>query len=52
MDSSHGTGKSAFVGPMARAAVAVGADGLMVEIHADPFEFHEQLLEPPHVRHP
>lgn len=36
VDPSHGTGKSSLVAVMARAAVAAGADGLMVEIHPDP----------------
>jgi 3-deoxy-7-phosphoheptulonate synthase len=35
-DPSHGTGLRAKVIPMARAAVAAGADGLMVEVHQDP----------------
>ena len=35
-DPSHGTGLRAKVIPMARAAVAAGADGLIVEVHADP----------------
>lgn len=35
-DPSHGTGKREFVLPMARAAVAAGADGLLVEVHHDP----------------
>lgn len=35
-DPSHGTGIRAKVTPMARAAVAAGADGLMVEVHQDP----------------
>ncbi len=35
-DPSHGTGLRAKVTPMARAAVAAGADGLMVEVHPDP----------------
>ncbi|MGD2120195.1 MAG: 3-deoxy-7-phosphoheptulonate synthase [Gemmatimonadota bacterium] len=35
-DPSHGTGVRAKVTPMARAAVAAGADGLMVEVHQDP----------------
>jgi 3-deoxy-7-phosphoheptulonate synthase len=35
-DPSHGTGKSDYVLPMARAAVAAGADGLLVEVHPDP----------------
>ena len=36
VDPSHGTGLRNKVTPMARAAVAAGADGLMVEIHPDP----------------
>ncbi|MDR7417314.1 MAG: 3-deoxy-7-phosphoheptulonate synthase [Armatimonadota bacterium] len=36
VDPSHGTGKWKYVPSMARAAVAAGADGLMVEIHPDP----------------
>jgi 3-deoxy-7-phosphoheptulonate synthase len=35
-DPSHGTGRRDMVLPMARAAVAAGADGLMVEVHPDP----------------
>jgi 3-deoxy-7-phosphoheptulonate synthase len=35
-DPSHGTGKRDKVIPLARAAVAVGADGLIVEVHPDP----------------
>jgi len=35
-DPSHGTGARAKVTPMARAAVAAGADGLMVEVHPNP----------------
>ncbi|MEW4568171.1 3-deoxy-7-phosphoheptulonate synthase [Tautonia sp. JC769] len=36
VDPSHGTGKAALVPAMARAAIAAGADGLMVEVHDDP----------------
>jgi 3-deoxy-7-phosphoheptulonate synthase len=36
VDPSHGTGKRAYVPPMALAALAAGADGLLVEIHPDP----------------
>ncbi|MFM7113131.1 MAG: 3-deoxy-7-phosphoheptulonate synthase [Planctomycetota bacterium] len=36
VDPSHGTGKATLVGPMARAAIAAGADALMMEIHEDP----------------
>ncbi len=35
-DPSHGTGRRDKVLPMARAAVAAGADGLLVEVHHDP----------------
>jgi 3-deoxy-7-phosphoheptulonate synthase len=35
-DPSHGTGKRDKVAPMARAAVAAGADGLLIEVHCDP----------------
>jgi 3-deoxy-7-phosphoheptulonate synthase len=35
-DPSHGTGKWELVAPVARAAVAAGADGLIVEVHCDP----------------
>ena len=38
VDPSHGTGKSYMVKPMALAAVACGADGLMVEVHPKPEE--------------
>src|SRR5262249_30021923 len=36
VDPSHGTGIRDKVAPMARAAVAAGADGLMIEVHHDP----------------
>lgn len=36
VDPSHGTGKASLVAPMAVAAVAAGADGLIVEVHPDP----------------
>jgi 3-deoxy-7-phosphoheptulonate synthase len=36
VDPSHGTGKRNKVTPLSRAAVAVGADGLMVEVHNQP----------------
>jgi 3-deoxy-7-phosphoheptulonate synthase len=36
VDPSHGTGKRNKVTPLSRAAVAVGADGLMVEVHHNP----------------
>ncbi len=38
VDPSHGTGRWELVNPMARAAVAVGADGLIVEVHPNPKE--------------
>jgi 3-deoxy-7-phosphoheptulonate synthase len=48
-DPSHGTGKWRWVAPMARAAVACGADGIMVEVHATPetaFSDGDQSLLP------
>jgi 3-deoxy-7-phosphoheptulonate synthase len=36
VDPSHGTGRREKVLPMARAAVAAGADGLLIEVHNDP----------------
>ena len=36
VDPSHGTGKRELVAPMALAAAAAGADGVMVEVHFDP----------------
>jgi len=36
VDPSHGTGHRALVGPMALAGAAVGADGLIIEVHPDP----------------
>jgi 3-deoxy-7-phosphoheptulonate synthase len=36
VDPSHGTGRRDKVPPMARAAVAAGADGLLIEVHTDP----------------
>ena len=57
VDPSHGTGKRAYVHPMALAGLAAGADGLIVEIHPQPdkamsdgaqtlnFEQFDRLLE-------
>lgn len=36
VDPSHGTGHSSLVPPMARAAIACGADGLLIEVHPHP----------------
>ena len=36
VDPSHGTGRREKVAPLARAAAAVGADGLMIEVHDEP----------------
>ena len=38
VDAAHGTGRSYMVTPLARAGVAVGADGLMIEVHGRPDE--------------
>lgn len=57
VDPSHGTGKRDYVPAMAMAALAAGADGLLIEVHPDPdhalsdgaqtlnFETFEQLLQ-------
>ena len=36
VDPSHGTGKREYVAAVSRAAIAAGADGLIVEVHPDP----------------
>src|SRR5256714_15585365 len=36
IDPSHGTGKNFMVTPLARAGIAVGADGLIIEVHDQP----------------
>jgi 3-deoxy-7-phosphoheptulonate synthase len=49
VDPSHGTGKWDLVAPMAKAAIAAGADGLMIEVHSNPEEAYsdgEQSLVP------
>jgi len=49
VDPSHGTGKWDLVAPMAKAAVAAGADGLIIEVHPNPEEAYsdgEQSLLP------
>ncbi len=49
VDPSHGVGKWEYVIPMARAAVAAGADGLIIEVHTNPEEAlsdGEQSLKP------
>lgn len=49
VDPSHGVGKWDLVAPMARAAIAAGADGLMIEVHPNPEEAMsdgEQSLKP------
>ena len=38
VDPSHGTGRWTLVRPMARAGIAAGADGLMIEVHPNPAE--------------
>lgn len=35
-DPSHGTGKRHLVAPLSKAAIAAGADGLLIEVHPDP----------------
>jgi len=36
VDPSHGTGRWKLVSPMAKAAIAAGADGLIIEVHPEP----------------
>jgi 3-deoxy-7-phosphoheptulonate synthase len=40
VDPSHAAGRADLVRPLARAALAAGADGLIVEVHPDPSEVH------------
>jgi len=54
IDPSHGTGHWDLVEPMARAAIAAGADGLMIEVHPDPinaFSDGPQSLKPSKFQH-
>jgi 3-deoxy-7-phosphoheptulonate synthase len=49
VDPSHGVGKRDLVGPMAKAAIAAGADALIIEVHTNPEEAvsdGEQSLRP------
>jgi 3-deoxy-7-phosphoheptulonate synthase len=53
VDPSHGVGKWDLVAPMAKASVAAGADGLLIEVHVNPEEAlsdGEQSLRPEHFR--
>ena len=36
IDPSHAAGRANFVAPLSKAAVAAGADGLIIEVHNDP----------------
>ena len=36
VDPAHGTGRASLISPMSLAAVASGADGLIIEVHGDP----------------
>ena len=36
VDPSHGTGRRELIGPASKAAIAIGADGLMIEVHPCP----------------
>lgn len=50
IDPSHATGRVEMVGPLSRASVAIGADGLIIEVHNNPKEAlsdGEQSLTPP-----
>ncbi len=45
VDPSHGTGHWEYVSPMAKAAVACGADGLIIEVHPNPAEAQSDGLQ-------
>ena len=52
VDPSHATGRHDLIAPMARAALAAGADGVMVDVHPNPSEAlcdGPQALTPPEV---
>jgi 3-deoxy-7-phosphoheptulonate synthase len=54
LDPSHSTGHWEYIAPVARAAVAAGADGLIVEVHPNPHEALSdggQSLTPEHFAH-
>jgi 3-deoxy-7-phosphoheptulonate synthase len=54
IDPSHGTGHWDLVEPMARASIAAGADGLMIEVHPDPINAYSdgpQSLKPDKFAH-
>ncbi len=54
IDPSHGTGRASFVPSMASAAIAAGADALLVEVHTDPtraLSDGEQALTPEQFEH-
>jgi 3-deoxy-7-phosphoheptulonate synthase len=54
VDPSHGTGKKDLILPMAKAAIAAGADGLMIEVHPHPEEAYSdgpQSLTPKEFAH-
>ena len=49
VDPSHGTGRRDFIIPLSRAAIAAGADGLLIEVHPNPpeaFSDGDQALTP------
>jgi 3-deoxy-7-phosphoheptulonate synthase len=49
VDPSHGTGRYDLVEPMAKAGIAAGADGLIIEVHVNPCESAsdaDQTLKP------
>jgi len=50
VDPSHGTGRLDLIEPLSKAAIAVGADGLLVEVHPDPenaWSDSAQQMKPP-----
>lgn len=51
VDPSHGTGRLSMIGPMSLAAVAAGADGILIEVHHNPREAlcDKDQAMPPHM---
>jgi len=50
VDPSHSAGRRSLVGPASKAALAVGADGILIEVHPDPAAARsdgDQSLDPP-----
>ena len=54
VDPSEGVGVRDYIAPMARASLAAGADGVMIDVHPNPetaLSGGHQALSPPHMNH-